>query len=185
MGFFLLGGAALVGVAGIAIYNNLIRRRNRVDQAYGTIDVQLTQRYDLIPKLVESVRQYMGHEKGLLEEITRLRTQAVASRTPAERIGADNALSRAMGQLTVSMENYPQLRSSENFAQLQRSLNEVEEQLAAARRSYNAAATEYNDAVQTFPSSIVASSMGFGTRSLFAAEEQKRGDVDMKKLFTA
>lgn len=185
MGFLVLGGVVLFGVIGIGVYNNLIRRRNRVDQAYSTIDVQLTQRYDLIPKLVEAVRQYMGHESRLLEEVTRLRTQAVASRTPAERISADNALSRAMGQLTVSMENYPQLRSSETFVQLQRSLNEVEEQLAAARRGYNASATEYNDAVQTFPSSLMASSMGFGTRSLFVADQQKRGDVDMKKLFTA
>ena len=185
MGFLVLGGVALFGIFGIGVYNNLVRRRNGVEQAYSTIDVQLTQRYDLIPKLVESVRQYMGHERGLLEEITRLRTQAVASRTPTEKISADNALSRAMGQLNVTMENYPELRSSENFVQLQRSLNEVEEQLAAARRSYNAAATEYNNAVQTFPSSLLAQPMGFGTRSLFIADQPKRGDVDMKKLFTA
>jgi LemA protein len=185
MGFLALGIVALLGMAGVGAYNALIRRRNTIDQAYSTIEVQLTQRYDLIPKLVETVKQYMGHEKGLLEEIVRLRSQAVASRNPAEKIAADNQLTRAMGQLNVTMENYPQLRSSENFVQLQRSLNEVEEQLAAARRSYNAAVTEYNNAVQSFPSSLIAQSMNFGTRTMFVADEKKRGDVDMRGLFKA
>lgn len=185
MGFLVLAGVVIAAFLGIGAYNSLVRRRNRVDQAYSTIEVQLTQRYDLIPKLVETVRQYMGHEKGLLEEIVRLRSQAVGSRTPTEKINADNALTRAMGQLNVTMENYPQLRSSENFVHLQRSLNEVEEQLAAARRSYNAAVTDYNNAVQTFPSSLIAQSLNFGTRAVFIADPKKRGDVDMKGLFTA
>ncbi len=185
MGIFVLGGIAVLGLFGVAAYNTLIRRRNVVDQAYSTIEVQLTQRYDLIPKLVETVRQYMGHEKGLLEEIVRLRGQAVASREPSEKIAADNQLTRAMGQLNITMENYPQLRASENFVQLQRSLNEVEEQLAAARRSYNGAVTEYNNAVQQFPGSLVAGATNFGTRTMFVADEQKRGDVDMRGLFKA
>src|SRR6478735_1066479 len=177
MGPFFIAAAVVLALGGISIYNNLIRRRNMVDQAFGTIDVQLTQRYDLIPKLVETVKQYMGHERALLEEIVRLRSQAVSSRTPADKIAADNQLTRAMGQLTVTMENYPQLRASENFVQLQRSLNEVEEQLAAARRSYNAAVTDYHNAVQTFPSSLIAGSTGFGLRQMFVADETKRGDV--------
>jgi LemA protein len=185
MGLFVLGGVFLFGIVGISVYNTLIRRRNFVDQAYSTIEVQLTQRYDLIPKLVESVKQYMGHERLLLEEIVRLRSQAVAARDPSDKIRADNELTRAMGQLNVTIENYPQLRASENFVQLQRSLNEVEEQLAAARRSYNAAVTDYNHAVQTFPSSLLAQSMSFGLRQTFTAEEHKRKDVDMKGLFKA
>lgn len=185
MSFLLLGGLALFGVAGITLYNSLIRRRNMVDQAFSTIEVQLTQRYDLIPKLVETVKQYMGHERSLLEDITRLRTRAIQSTTPAAKIQADNELSRALGQLNVTMENYPQLRASENFVQLQRSLNEVEEQLAAARRSYNGSVIDYNNAVQTFPSSVIAGSMGFGTRLVFVADEKKRGDVDMRGLFKA
>ena len=185
MGPFFIAAAVVLALGGISIYNNLIRRRNMVDQAFGTIDVQLTQRYDLIPKLVETVKQYMGHERTLLEEIVRLRSQAVSSRTPADKIAADNQLTRAMGQLSVTMENYPQLRASENFVQLQRSLNEVEEQLAAARRSYNAAVTDYHNAVQTFPSSLIAGSTGFGLRQMFVADETKRGDVDMKGLFKA
>jgi LemA protein len=185
MGTFVLIAVVVVGIFGITVYNNLVRRRNVVDQAFSTIDVQLTQRYDLIPKLVETVKQYMGHERSLLEDITRLRSQAVAATTPADRIAADNQLTRAMGQLNVTMENYPQLKASDTFVQLQRSLNEVEEQLAAARRSYNAAVTDYNNAVQTFPSSLVAGTMNFGLRQTFVAEEGKRRDVDMKGLFKA
>jgi LemA protein len=183
MGMFVLGGIALLAILGITTYNGLLRRRNRVDQAYSTIDVQLTQRYDLIPKLVETVKQYMGHERSLLEEITRLRTRAMESRTPTAKMQADNELTQALGRLNVTVENYPQLRASENFVQLQRSLNEVEEQLAAARRAYNGAVLDYNNAVQTFPSSLMAGSMGFGTRQMFVAEEKKRADVDMRRLF--
>lgn len=182
---WILGGIIVLGILGASGYNSLVRRRNRVDQAYGTIEVQLTQRYDLIPKLVETVRQYMGHERSLLEDIVRLRQQAIRTSDPTEKIKADNELSRAMGHLTITMENYPQLKASDTFVQLQRSLNEVEEQLAAARRSYNAAATDYNNAVQTFPSSLVAGSMNFGTRTMFTADETKRGDVDMRSLFKA
>lgn len=182
---FILGIVVLLGLLGIGMYNNLVRRRNAVDQAFSSIDVQLTQRYDLIPKLVETVKQYMGHERGLLEEIVRLRSQAMSSTNVSDKISADNQLTRAMGQLTVTMENYPQLRSSENFVQLQRSLNEVEEQLAAARRTYNAAVTEYHNAIQTFPSSLIAGSTGFGLRQMFVADEHKRSDVDMKGLFQA
>jgi LemA protein len=175
----------VVGIAGVSMYNSLVRRRNMVDQAFSTIDVQLTQRYDLIPKLVETVKQYMTHERSLLEEIVRLRSQAVATHDPVEKVRVDNDLTRAMGRLNVTMENYPQLKASDTFVQLQRSLNEVEEQLAAARRSYNAAVTDYNNSVQTFPSSLIAGSMGFGLRQTFVAEEGKRRDVDMKSLFKA
>src|SRR6185295_8914603 len=144
MGPFFIAAAVVLAFAGVSIYNNLVRRRNMVDQAFGTIEVQLTQRYDLIPKLVETVKQYMGHERSLLEDIVRLRQKAVSSANPSDKIKADNDLTRAMGQLNVTMENYPQLKASDTFVQLQRSLNEVEEQLAAARRSYNASVMEYN-----------------------------------------
>ena len=185
MGTLLIGGLVLLAVIVIASYNSLVTLRNRVDQAYSSIEVQLTQRYDLISKLVETVRQYMGHERSLLEDIVRLRSAASNSNTPTARIQADNELSRAMSQLNITMENYPQLRSSENFVQLQRSLNEVEEQISAARRSYNAAAVAYNNAVEMFPGSIVAQTMSFQSRKLFSAEEQKLKDVNMRGLFTA
>jgi LemA protein len=169
----------------IAAYNSLVRGRNRVEQAYSGIEVQLVQRYDLIPKLVETVRQYMTHERSLLEDIVRLRNQAMQARTPEETERANNELTRALGNLRVSVENYPELKASNNFLQLQRSLNEVEEQLAAARRAYNSAVTDYNNTVQTFPNSIIAGSLGFGTRQVYVAEERKRADVDMRQLFNA
>ena len=174
----------VLALAYMAMYNTLVRRRNRIDQAYSTIDVQLTQRYDLIPKLVETVKQYMVHERSLLEDITRLRTQAMTSSTPEDKLKADSHLS-ALGQLRVQMENYPQLRASENFNQLQRSLNEVEEQIAAARRAYNGAVVDYNNAVQTVPTSFIADMHNFTARSMYEAEARKRDDVDMKQLFNA
>ena len=183
MGIFLLGAMAVFALLVVSGYNSLVGRRNRADQAYSSIEVQLTQRYDLISKLVETVRQYMGHERSLLEDIVKLRSQAASAPTPAARIQADNELSRAMTQLNVTMENYPQLRSSENFVQLQRSLNEVEEQISAARRSYNAAAVDYNNAVEMFPGSIIAGAMSFGPKALYAAETRKLADVNMRELF--
>jgi LemA protein len=176
---------AVVLIAGIMLYNTLVRRQNAVEQAFSTIDVQLTQRYDLIPKLVETVKQFMTHERSLLEDIVRLRSQAMGGRTTADKVAANNELTNALGRLNVQVENYPQLRSSDTFVNLQRSLNEVEEQLAAARRSYNAAVTEYNNAIETFPSSLVAGVGGFRGKEVFAAEAQKRNDVDMKALFKA
>ena len=184
MGFLLFAALAVL-LFGIVLYNNLVRRRNAVDQAFSTIEVQLTQRYDLIPKLVETVKQYMGHERGLLEEIVRLRSQAIQGHTTAEKVAANNELTNALGRLNVQVENYPQLRASENFVHLQRSLNEVEEQLSAARRSYNAAVTDYNNSVETFPGSLVAGMAGFREQQTFVAETHKRQDVDMKGLFKA
>lgn len=168
----------------IGLYNSLVRRRNRVEQAFSSIDVQLTQRYELIPKLVETVKQFMGHERGLLEDLVRLRSEAMHG-TPAEKMRADSELTRALGQFRVTVENYPELKSSNNFIQLQRSLNEVEEQLAAARRSYNGAVADYNNAVQTVPASLFAGALGFDPRQMYVAEEQKRADVDMRGLFNA
>jgi LemA protein len=181
--FLLIAVIAVIAIAFIGTYNSLITRRNAIEQADGTIHVQLTQRYDLIPKVVETVKQYMGHERGLLEDIVRLRSQAMGGATPAERMTADNALTQAMGQLRISVENYPQLKSSDNFLHLQRTLNEVEEQLAASRRTYNAAVTAYNNAIQAFPGMLLAGGMGMTTRVGFVSEEAKRADVDMKGLF--
>ena len=185
MGTLIFIALIVIVVVAVGLYNSLVRRRNRVDQAYSSIDVQLVQRYDLIPKLVETVRQYMGHERSVLEDIVRLRSEAMNSTTPADKMRANSELSNALGQLRVQVENYPDLKASQNFVQLQRALNEVEEQLAAARRSYNGAVTDYNNAVQTFPASLLAPAMGFGTRQLYVAEEQKRSDVDMRALFKA
>jgi LemA protein len=183
MGLLLIALAILAGLAALATYNSLINRRNRADQAFSSIEVQLTQRHDLITKLVETVRQYMGHERSLLEDLVRLRSKAQASATPVARMQAEQELSQAMVQFNATAENYPALRSSENFGQLQRAINEVEEQISAARRSYNAAVVEYNNAVEMFPGSLVAQWMDFEPKKLFAGEERKLQDVDMRGLF--
>lgn len=177
--------AGVVLVIGIATYNSLIGRRNRAQQALSSIEVQLTQRYDLIPKLVETVKQFMTHERGLLEEITRLRGQAMHGRTPAERVQADNQLTDALSRLNVTVEAYPEVKASDSFVMLQRSLNEVEAQLSAARRTYNGCATDYNNAVQMFPSSLVAGLMRFEPLPMYVAEAHKREDVNVKALFAS
>lgn len=175
-----LGLPVLVGVVG---YNALIGRRNRAVQALSSIDVQLTQRYDLVPKLVDTVRQYMTHERALLEQIVRLRSEGMRATTPAARVTAANAMSGALSRLQVAVEAYPEVKASDGFVQLQRALNEVEAQLAAARRTYNAAATEYNNAVQMLPTSILAGAMHLEPLPMYAAEEHHRDDVNVASLF--
>jgi LemA protein len=168
----------------IAIYNGLIGRRNRVDQAYASIDVMLKKRYDLIPNLIAAVQQYMTHERELLSELTELRTRAVSGDlSPAQRVENENALTGALGRLVVSAESYPDLKANQNFLQLQASLNEVEEQLSASRRAYNAAVTDYNNAIQMIPGSLFAGPMGMEQRPLFEAAAAERGNVDVRELF--
>lgn len=174
----------IVGAVFIAIYNGLIGRRNRVDQAFSSIDVMLKKRYDLIPNLVATVEQYMTHERGLLTELTELRTRAVTADIPADRrIQLEDQISTVLGRVMVSVENYPDLKASRNFLQLQGSLNEIEEQISAARRAYNAAVTDYNNALEMFPSSIVAGMMNFQRRTLFVASDVERQNVDVRSMF--
>lgn len=183
MASLLLVVPGVLAIAGIIAYNTLIGRRNRATQALSSIEVQLTQRYELIPKLVDSVKQYMTHERSLLEQIVRLRSEAMRGGTPAARVTAANALSGALSRLQVAVEAYPEIRASESFVHLQRSLNEVEAQLAAARRTYNAAATDYNNAVQMLPTSLLAVMLHFEPLPLYVADEQKREDVNVGALF--
>jgi LemA protein len=168
----------------IATYNGLIGRRNRVDQAYASVDVMLKKRYDLIPNLVASVEQYMTHERELLSELTELRTRAVTGDLgPAQRIETDNAINGVLSRVIVSAEAYPDLKANQNFLQLQASLNEVEEQLSASRRAYNAAVTDYNSAIQMIPGNLLAGPMGFQPRPLFEAAVAERRNVDVRQLF--
>jgi LemA protein len=183
MASLLLVVPGAIAIIGIIAYNALIGRRNRATQALSSIEVQLTQRYELIPKLVDTVKQYMTHERGLLEQIVRLRGEAMQARTPAARVTAANALSGALSRLNVAVEAYPDLKASESFVHLQRSLNEVEAQLAAARRTYNAAATDYNNAVQMLPTSLLASMLHFEPLPMYEADERHRQDVDVGALF--
>lgn len=178
------GGLLLMVIAYAVMYNSLIGKKNQVDYAYSGIDVQLKKRHDLIPNLVATVKQYMEHERGLLERITELRARATTSNLPeSERMQAEAQLSGALRSLMIAVENYPQLKANENFLHLQASLNDIEEQIAAARRAYNAAVTDYNNAIEMFPTNLVAGMMGLKRRAVFEAEESERETPQVAQLF--
>ena len=177
---------AVVVVVGILVilFNSLVGKKNQVTNVFGTIDALLKKRYDLLPKLIATVKAYMKHEKEVLEEITKMRAKAVSGRlSDDEQVELDNILSKALGGIMVAVENYPELKANENFLQLQRTMNEVEEQISAARRAYNAAVTDYNNAVEMFPTNIVASMIGYRLKKVFEISEEQREDVDAEKLF--
>ena len=168
----------------ILIYNRLVGLRNVARNSFANIDAQLKKRYDLIPNLVASVQQYMKHEAGTLQNLTELRAKAVrGGLTDDQKVEVDNEIRSVMSGLMVNVENYPDLKASENFNQLQRSLNEIEEQLAASRRSYNMSVTQYNTATEVFPTSIIANMFNFTQKELFRIEEQERQNVNVKDLF--
>lgn len=170
----------------IILFNSLIAKRNAVNNAFAGIDAYLKKRYDLIPNLVAAVQKYMEHERGLLTEITELRSRAISGNiSDNERVELDNKITRALGAINVAVENYPDLKANSNFLQLQASLNEVEEQISAARRAYNAAVNSYNNAVQMFPTNLVAMILGFKARSFFEASETERQNVNVKNLFNS
>jgi LemA protein len=162
-------GAAFVAWAGLA-FNSIISVKNAAEDALAGVSVMLKKRFDLIPNLVDTVQRYVEHESGVLEEIVKLRAQTgQRGITPQQANALDGQLSRAMSQLVATAEAYPELKASENFQQLQRALNETEEQISAARRSYNAATKNYNDAVQMFPTNLFAAVLSFKPREFFEA----------------
>jgi LemA protein len=181
--------AAIVGfvlLGFLIIYNGLVGRKNRVEQAFSGMDVMLKKRFDLVPNLVATVKQYMRHEADTLTRITELRSQAVSGGASTDqRINVENQLSRALGGIMVAVENYPQLKADANFRQLQGSLNEVEEQISAARRAFNASVVDYNNAVEMLPSSIIASMMGYRRREVFEVPQEQRENVNVANLFSA
>lgn len=170
----------------ILLYNSLIGKKNQVINVFGTIDAMLKKRYDLLPKLISTVKTYMKHERGLLEEVTRMRAKAVSSGlSDDEKVDLDNKVTKAIGGIMVAVENYPDLKASQNFLQLQGSMNEIEEQISAARRAYNAAVTDYNNAVEMFPTNILASMMSYKLKKVFEISQQQRQDIDTDKLFNS
>lgn len=167
--------AVVLLVPVISLYNRLVRSRNGVENAFASIDVQLKQRCDLVPKLVDSMRAYMTHERGTLDELTALREKATSAGVSAgDRVAIDQQMSGLMRCLMVRAEAYPDLKASETVTLLQRSLNEVEAQIAAARRTYNAAVTGFNTAIEVFPANLLAGSFGFSRRPLFEASADER-----------
>lgn len=151
----------------ISLYNGLVRLRNRRQNAFADIDVQLRQRHDLVPQLVDTVKGYAGHEKEVLTKITEARSAAMAATTIDGKIVAEQQLSSALAGLKVQVEAYPDLKANQNFLQLQEELSDIENKLAASRRFFNAATAEYNNAVESFPGNLVARNFGFQKEIMF------------------
>jgi LemA protein len=166
--------AVLLGLALVVLYNRLVRLRNRVENAWSQVDVQLRRRYDLIPNLVETVKGYAQHERATFEEVTRARTRAQEARTVEEQADAENVLTAAIGRLFAVAEAYPELRASENFQQLQSQLEETEDKIRVARQVYNDAVLSYENARETVPTNLVAGMFGFTEKPFFEIEEAAR-----------
>ena len=170
-----IGATGLALVVLIGMYNSLVVKRNQVSNVFSTVDVLLKKRYDLIPNLVAAVQGYVQHERNTLKELTELRSRALAGNLkPEETLALNSQLGHLLGAVRVAVEAYPDLKASQNFLQLQAALNEVEEQISAGRRAYNAAVTAYNNAVQTVPLNMVAGMFHFQPAVLFATAEADR-----------
>lgn len=175
---------AVVALVFIGIYNSLVRKKNQVRNIFATVDAILKKRYDLIPNLVATAQKYMEHEQHVLTEVTRLRAKALSGDTSDdEKIEIDRQVSKAIRGILVAVENYPGLRANENFMHLQTTLTEVEEQISAARRAYNASVTDYNNSVEMFPTNVVAKLFDFSRKRLFEIEPAEREAVDVHAMF--
>ncbi|NSW94032.1 MAG: LemA family protein [Bacteroidales bacterium] len=175
MGAFLIiiGLILFLALLAVSLYNRLVRLRINREQAFADVDVQLKQRHDLIPQLVEAVKGYMQHERGVLTEITEARANAMKASTINEKIEAETRLSSALQGLRVSVEAYPDLKASQNFMDLQNEISDVENKIAAARRFFNSATKELNVAVETFPSNLIATLFNFKKEPMFELGEQR------------
>lgn len=178
--------AVVIILAGyvLFLYNSLVTRRNRVDEGWSDIDVQLKRRHDLIPNLIESVKGYMEHERGTLEAVTRARAAAItaqASGNTAELAQAENQITAALKTIFAVSEQYPNLRANENFLQLQQELTDTENKIMASRRFYNGQVRDFNTAVQRFPAVVIAGPLGFSARSFFElADASERANPEVK-----
>jgi len=155
----------------IGLYNGLVRARNRVDNAWAQIEVQLNRRHDLIPNLVETVKGYAAHERGTFDEVTEARAAAAGASTPAESAPAEGILTQALGRLFAVAEAYPQLRANESFLDLQSQLGETENRIAISRQVYNDTVLTYNNAIQVFPAVLLAGALGFRAREFFEMDD--------------
>jgi LemA protein len=169
----ILGLIVLLVLWAVFIYNGLVAMRQRVNQSFADVDVQLKQRHDLIPNLVETVKGYASHERGTLEAVVQARNAAMAAHGPAAQAQAENMLTGALRQLFALSEAYPDLKANQNFQQLQMELSDIENKLAAARRFFNNSVQEYNTGIEQFPAVLFASSFGFTKREFFDVAEAR------------
>jgi LemA protein len=175
-----VGVILLLGLIYVLIRNSMVGARNRVDEAWSGIDVQLKRRHDLVPNLVESVKGYAQHEQATFEKVTQARAAAMQAQGPAQASQAEGMLSQALGGLRVVAEQYPELRATENFQQLMRNLSELEDEIQASRRIYNSNVQSYNTKIQVWPNSMIAGPAGFTEREFFEIEvaaEREAPDV--------
>ena len=180
MSYILLGIVVLLVLYVVYFYNSLIVLRNRIDNAWSQIDVQLRRRYDLIPNLVETVKGYAAHEREVFERVTEARSRAIAAGSVGEQSQAENMLTQALRSLFAVAENYPQLRATENFQQLQEELSGTESKIAFARQFYNDTVLRYANLRQSFPTNLMAGTFGFRGREYFEMEEAARQPVKVQ-----
>ena len=173
IGIIVIIVAVILVIWGVSMYNGLVKLRNNRENAFANIDVQLKQRYDLVPQLVSTVKGYAAHEKDVLEKVTAARTAAMSASTIDEKVAADKAMSSALSGLKVSLEAYPELKANQNFLQLQTELSDIENKLAAARRFFNSATREFNNACEVFPSNILAGMFNFKRAAMYEATENR------------
>ena len=176
--WIIIGVVVLLALWAVSIYNGLVRLRNNRENAFANIDVQLKQRYDLVPQLVSTVKGYATHEKDLLEKVTAARSAAINATSINDKMAADQQLTNALAGLKVSVEAYPDLKANQNFLQLQGELSDIENKLAAVRRFFNSATKELNNAVQTFPSNLLAGMFGFKKEPMFEVPQSERADIE-------
>ena len=179
MVFFLVFIVIIIGLGlfFVSIYNSLIGLRNRVKNAWSQIEVQLKRRHDLIPNLIETVKGYMTHERQIMENITKFRSQAMDANTVGEKAAAEGLLSGALGQLRVQVENYPDLKANQNFLALQEELTSTENKISFARQAYNDQVLFYNNKIQMFPSNIIAGMFSFKEEEFFEVEDQNEKEL--------
>ena len=180
--YIVLGIAVALVAWGIYAYNRLVALTNRGEEAWSDIDVQLKRRYDLIPNLVETVKGYVTHERGTLEKVTEARTKAMGAQGIAAKAEAENMLAGALKTLFAVSENYPNLKANENFVELQRELSDTENKIQAARRFYNSVVQDLQNALEQFPSNLIASSFGFKTREFFQLGENEQAAKNPVKV---
>lgn len=166
----------------VSMYNSLVKMRNNRENAFADIDVQLKQRHELVPQLVETVKGYAAHEKDTLERVINARNGAIGAKTIDEKIVAENALSSALSGLKITLEAYPDLKANQNFLQLQEEIADLENKLSSVRRYFNSATKEYNNAVETFPSNILAGMFGFRKEVMFDLGEQRAALEEAPKI---
>jgi len=170
----------VIAIAIIAMYNGLITLKNRVDEAWSDISVQLKRRYDLIPNLISTVKGYAAHEKEVFEKVTEARTRAMNAGTTVEKAQAENMLSGTLKSLFAVSENYPELKANQNFLELQRELTDTEDKIMASRRFYNGNVRDFNTKLQVFPTNLIAGMLKFSAREFFEMDEKEKENVKVE-----